>query len=89
MGTAESLSAPSIWVASHARSNIASVWRGIENRFQVRDIRDMEPTLEQMARSLAESGDYRVISRLEPQTEYHPPDNSPSRLSLHHPDAFD
>jgi len=36
----------------------------------------MEPTLEQMARSLVESGDYRVMSRLEPQTEYHPPDNT-------------
>jgi DNA polymerase-3 subunit epsilon len=29
-----------------------------------------------MARSLIESGDYRVTSRLEPQAEYHPPDNS-------------
>src|SRR5467141_1586252 len=37
----------------------------------------MEPTFEYMARSLVESGDYRVTSRLEPQTEYHPPDNSP------------
>ena len=27
-------------------------------------MRDMEPTLEQMARSLVESGDYRVRSRL-------------------------
>ena len=36
----------------------------------------MEPTLEQMARSLAESGDYRLTRRLEPQTEYHPPDNN-------------
>jgi hypothetical protein len=43
----------------------------------VRDIRDMEPTLEQMARSLVESGDYRVTSRLEPQAEYHPPDDIP------------
>ena len=30
-----------------------------------------------MAPSLVESGDYRVTSRLEPQAEYHPPDNSP------------
>src|SRR5260370_9229948 len=45
------------------------------------DIRDMEPTLQQMARSLAESGDYRVISRLEPQTEYHPADNSPKLVA--------
>jgi DNA polymerase-3 subunit epsilon len=36
----------------------------------------MEPTLEQMARSLVESGDYRVTCRLEPQAEYHPPDSS-------------
>ena len=46
----------------------------IANGSQVRDIRGMEPTLEQMARSLVESGDYRVSSRLEPQAEYHPPD---------------
>ena len=37
----------------------------------------MEPTLEQMARSLVESGSYRVTSRLEAQTEYHPPDDIP------------
>jgi DNA polymerase III subunit epsilon len=36
----------------------------------------MEPQLEQMARSLAESGEYRVTTRLEAQAEYHPPDNS-------------
>ena len=41
----------------------------------------MEPTLQQMARSLIESGDYRVISRLEPQTEYHPADNSPKLVA--------
>ena len=41
----------------------------------------MEPTLEEMARSLAESGDYRVTSRLEPQAEYHPPDNSPKLVA--------
>jgi hypothetical protein len=29
----------------------------------------MEPMLEDMARSLVESGDYRVTSRLEPQAE--------------------
>jgi DNA polymerase-3 subunit epsilon len=37
----------------------------------------MEPTLEQMARSLVESGDYRVTSRLGPLTEYHLHDNNP------------
>jgi DNA polymerase-3 subunit epsilon len=41
----------------------------------------MEPTLEQMARSLAESGDYRVTSRLGPLTEYHPPDEIPKLVT--------
>jgi hypothetical protein len=42
----------------------------------------MEPTFEQMARSLVESGDYRVTSRLEQQTEYHPPDSSPKLVAV-------
>src|SRR5215813_9776823 len=41
----------------------------------------MEPTLEQMARLLAESGDYRVTNRLGPQDEYHPPDNLPKLVA--------
>jgi DNA polymerase-3 subunit epsilon len=41
----------------------------------------MQPTLEQMARSLAESGEYPVTSRLEPQAEYHPPDTSPKLIA--------
>jgi DNA polymerase-3 subunit epsilon len=41
----------------------------------------MEPTLEEMARSLIESGDYRVTSRLGPLTEYHPPDNTPKLVA--------
>ena len=41
----------------------------------------MEPTLEQMARLLAESGDYRVASRLEALAEYHPPDNNPKLVA--------
>src|SRR5215468_5150229 len=41
----------------------------------------MEPTLEQMARSLVESGDYRVSSRLEPQAEYHPSDSTPKLVA--------
>src|SRR5215472_7730041 len=45
-------------------------------RANIQHIRDVEPTLKQMARSLVESGDYRVTSRLEPQAEYHPPDNT-------------
>jgi DNA polymerase III subunit epsilon len=41
----------------------------------------MEPTLEQMALLLAESGDYRVTSRLESLAEYHPPDDTPKRVA--------
>ena len=41
----------------------------------------MEPTLEQMARLLAESGDYRVTSRLEALAEYHPPDDTPKLVA--------
>jgi hypothetical protein len=48
----------------------------VESNFALRHIGSMEDTLEQMARSLAESGDYRLTRRLEPQTEYHPPDNN-------------
>jgi DNA polymerase-3 subunit epsilon len=40
-----------------------------------------EYSLEQMARSLVESGDYRVTSRLERQTEYHPPDDTPKLVA--------
>jgi hypothetical protein len=53
----------------------------IANRPQVRDIRRMEPQLEQMARSLVESGDYRVTSRLEPKAEYHQADDSPKLVA--------
>jgi DNA polymerase-3 subunit epsilon len=49
----------------------------IENWFQVSNIRRMERTLEQVARSLTESGDYRITSRLQEQTEYHPADTLP------------
>jgi DNA polymerase-3 subunit epsilon len=45
-------------------------------RQEVWDIREVGYSLEQMARSLVESGEYRVTSRLEAQAEYHPPDNS-------------
>jgi hypothetical protein len=41
----------------------------------------MDPALEQMADALVETGDYRVIRRLVPQTEYHPPDNSPKLVA--------
>jgi hypothetical protein len=46
-------------------------------RQEVWDIREVGYSLEQMARSLVKSGDYRVTSRLEPQAEYHPPDDIP------------
>ncbi len=49
----------------------------IENCFQVGNICEMERTLEQMAQSLVESGDYCITSRLEPQTEYHVADATP------------
>jgi hypothetical protein len=54
---------------------------GIETCSEFSDISHMEPTLEQMARLLAESGDYRVTSRLGPQDEYHPPDNLPKLVA--------
>jgi hypothetical protein len=38
-------------------------------------------SLEQMARSLVESGEYRVTSRLEPQAEYCSPDDSPKLVA--------
>ena len=52
-----------------------------ENERQIWETADVEYSLEQMARSLVESGDYRVTSRLEPQAEYHPPDNSPKLVA--------
>src|SRR5712671_4347401 len=55
--------------------------RVVENDCRIRDTADMEYSLEQMARSLVESGDYRVTNRLEPQAEYHPPDNSPKLVA--------
>ena len=50
-------------------------------RQAVWDIREVGYSLEEMARSLVESGEYRVTSRLEPQAEYHPPDNSPKLVA--------
>jgi DNA polymerase-3 subunit epsilon len=41
----------------------------------------MEHSLEKMARTLVESGHYRVTSRLETPTEYHPPDSSPKLVA--------
>jgi DNA polymerase-3 subunit epsilon len=57
------------------------MFRAIENCFQVGNIRDVEPTLEKMARSLVESGDYRLLRRLEPQTAYYPADDSPKLIA--------
>jgi DNA polymerase III epsilon subunit-like protein len=53
----------------------------VENDCRIRNTADMEYSLEQMARSLVDSGEYRVTSRLEPQAEYHPPDNSPKLVA--------
>jgi hypothetical protein len=53
----------------------------IANGPQVRDIRGMEPTLEQMARLLAESGEYRVTSRLGTLTEYRVADDPPKLVA--------
>src|SRR5437899_2337286 len=53
----------------------------VENGCRIRDTDDIGNSLEQMARWLVESGDYRVTSRLEPRAEYHPPDNSPKLLA--------
>jgi DNA polymerase-3 subunit epsilon len=53
----------------------------VENDCRIRDTADMGYSLEHMARSLVESGDYRVTSRLEPQAEYHAPDNSPKLVA--------
>jgi hypothetical protein len=41
----------------------------------------MDPTLEQMADALVESGDYRVTRRLQPRTEYHPADDNPKLIA--------
>ena len=40
----------------------------------------MDRTLEDMARTLVESGGYRIIRRLGPQTEYHSPDSTPKLI---------
>src|SRR5215467_7902930 len=50
-------------------------------RAAIQHFGNMEPTLEQMARSLVESGDYRVTSRLGTLTEYHPADDTPKLVA--------
>jgi hypothetical protein len=52
-----------------------------ENERQIWETAPVEYSLEQMARSLVERGDYRVMSRLEPQAEYHPPDDIPKLVA--------
>ena len=49
-------------------------------RAEIQHVQDMQPTLEQMARSLVESGD-RVTSRLEPLAKYHAPDEIPKLVA--------
>lgn len=41
----------------------------------------MDPILEQMARALVETGDYRVTSRLGSLPEYDPPDDIPNLVA--------
>jgi len=41
----------------------------------------MKQSLGDMARSLIESGDYRLSRRLEPQTHYNPPDDTPKLIA--------
>jgi DNA polymerase-3 subunit epsilon len=53
----------------------------VERRCRTRNIREMDPALEQMAHALVESGEYRVIRRLKPRTEYHPPDDNPKLIA--------
>jgi DNA polymerase III subunit epsilon len=55
--------------------------RCVEKRSRARDMREMDPALEQIADALVESGDYRVIRRLEPRTEYHPADDTPKLVA--------
>jgi DNA polymerase-3 subunit epsilon len=52
-----------------------------ENERQIWETAPAEYSLEQMGRSLVKSGDYRVTSRLEPQTEYHPTDSTPKLVA--------
>jgi DNA polymerase-3 subunit epsilon len=52
-----------------------------KNERQIWETVPVEYSLEQMARSLVESGDYRVTSRLEPQVEYNPPDDIPKLVA--------
>jgi DNA polymerase-3 subunit epsilon len=55
--------------------------RTVENEGRTHDTADMEHSLERMARTLVETGQYRVSSRLEPRAEYHPPDSSPKLVA--------
>src|SRR6516165_9539664 len=55
--------------------------RTVENDCRTNDSADMEHSLDRMARTLVESGQYRVSSRLEPRAEYHPPDSSPKLVA--------
>jgi DNA polymerase III subunit epsilon len=41
----------------------------------------VDDSLDYMARTLADSGQYRIVRRLASQTEYHPPDNIPKLVA--------
>ena len=53
----------------------------VENNFGLHHIGYFEDSLEHRARTLADSGDYRLIRRLEPPTEYHPADDTPKLIA--------
>jgi DNA polymerase III subunit epsilon len=53
----------------------------VEKPSRARDIHKMDPALERMADALVESGDYHVIRRLQPRTEYHQPDDNPKLIA--------
>jgi DNA polymerase-3 subunit epsilon len=63
-----------------ARAGLHPMQRA-ENERQIWETAPVEYSLEQMARSLIESGAYRVTNRLEAQAEYHPPDNIPKLVA--------
>jgi hypothetical protein len=63
-----------------ARAGLHPMQRA-ESERQIWETAPVEYSLEQMARSLVESGDYRVTNRLEPQAAYNPPDDIPKLVA--------
>jgi len=69
------------WNGKRASIREALLRQLIENTFGLRHIGGMEDSLEHMARTLADSGDYRILRRLASQTEYHSADNIPNLVA--------